>query len=89
LYRDSRGIIPNRVSIEKRPEIINKRKRVGDIEVDLMMGKNHKGALLVMTDRTTLKTQLELLQSKDSKTIAHKKTKRLKPYQSIIKNSYL
>jgi len=29
-----------RVSIENRPAIVQSRKRVGDIEVDLMMGKN-------------------------------------------------
>ena len=58
LRRDSRGIIPNRISIEKRPKIVAKRKRLGDFEVDLMMGKNHQGALLVMTDRATLHTRL-------------------------------
>lgn len=68
--KDSRGIIPNRVSIEKRPLVVNKRKRVGDIEVDLMMGKNHKGALLVMTDRATLHTRLKKVASKNSDQMA-------------------
>ncbi len=44
----------------------NKRKRAGDIEVDLMMGKNHKGVLLVLTDRATLYTRLKLLNTKES-----------------------
>lgn len=64
--KDSRGIIPNRVSIEHRPKIVDKRYRLGDIEVDLMMGKNHKGAVLVMTDRASLETKLSLLPGKDS-----------------------
>ena len=64
--KDSRGIIPNRVSIENRPAIVSKRKRAGDIEVDLMMGKNHKGALLVLTDRATLYTRLKLPRTKES-----------------------
>ncbi len=85
LRRDSRGIIPNRISIEQRSKIVERRKRVGDIEVDLMMGKNHKGALLVMTDRATLNTRLELMYNKDSKEIARKIKKRLKPYKGIIK----
>lgn len=63
---DSRGLIPNRVPIEQRPTIVSKRQRLGDIEVDLMMGKNHKGALLVMTDRSTLHTRLVKLDSKNS-----------------------
>ena len=66
---ESRGTIPNRISIEKRPKIVTKRKRVGDIEVDLMMGKNHQGALLVMTDRATLQTRLKKLKSKSSKEV--------------------
>jgi transposase, IS30 family len=48
--KDSRGIIHDRVPIDKRPEIVQKRIRPGDIEIDFMLGKNHKGALLVMTD---------------------------------------
>lgn len=66
---DSRGIILDRVPIAKRPAIVAQRKRLGDIEVDLMMGKNHKGALLVMTDRATLHTRLKKLTAKDSKQV--------------------
>ncbi len=63
-HHDSRGKIPNRVSIDKRPKIVNKRKRIGDLEIDLMVGKNHKAGLLVITDRATLKTTLEKIESK-------------------------
>lgn len=68
--KDSRGIILNRVSIEKRPPIVNKRERLGDIEVDLMMGKNHKGALLVMTDRASLYTIIRKMESKNADQMA-------------------
>lgn len=64
-YKDSRGLIPNRVSIEKRPKIVDKRKRFGDLEADLIMGKGHKSALLVTTDRATLKTTIDYLKGKD------------------------
>jgi len=40
LRRDSRGVITGRVSIENRPAIVQSSKRIGDNEVDLMMGKN-------------------------------------------------
>lgn len=45
-YIDSRGLIPNRVSIENRSEIVDKRERFGDVEVDLIMGKDHKIILI-------------------------------------------
>ncbi|MDZ7689742.1 MAG: hypothetical protein U5K69_01055 [Balneolaceae bacterium] len=38
--------------------MVEQRDRLGDIEVDLMMGKAHKSALLVLTDRTTLLTKI-------------------------------
>jgi IS30 family transposase len=68
--KDRRGIIPNRVSIEQRPQIIDKRERLGDVEVDLMMGKNHKGSLLVITDRASLFTRIRKMESKKSNQIA-------------------
>lgn len=67
-----RGTIPNRIPIEKRPKIVEKRRRLGDTEIDLMVGKNHKGAVLVATDRATLHTRLVLLKSKESHHIARK-----------------
>ena len=60
------GVIPNRVSIEKRPKAVDKRRRIGDLEVDLMVGKAHKGALLVITDRSTLLTHLNKLPGKEA-----------------------
>lgn len=68
--KDSRGIVHHRVSIEKRPRIVEKRLRPGDIEVDFMMGKNHKGALLVMTDRATLHTCLHKLKNRHSRAVS-------------------
>jgi len=61
-----RGIIHNRVSIEKRPKIVDKRKRIGDIEVDLMLGRNRKGALLVALDRASLLIKLRCLKTKQT-----------------------
>jgi IS30 family transposase len=72
----NRGCIPHRVSIEQRPAVVNKKQRLGDFEIDLMMGKNHRPGLLVMMDRTTLKTYLAKINTKASlmiaKTIIHK-----------------
>ena len=77
-YKDSRGLIPNRVSIEKRPKIVDKRKRIGDIEVDLIIGKNHKSGVLVTLDRATLVTTINKIKSKDSKGIKKILLKRFK-----------
>jgi IS30 family transposase len=80
--KDSRGIIHNRVSIDKRPKVVKQRKRPGDIEVDFMMGKDHKGALLVITDRTTLHTRLHKLENGNSNTVSKTMIK------SLLKSKY-
>ena len=49
--KDYRGQIRNRVSIESRPEIVAERSRFGDWEGDLIMAKNHKGAILTPVER--------------------------------------
>ena len=49
--KDKRGLILFRTSIEKRPQIINERRRIGDVEADLVLGKDHQPGLLVVTDR--------------------------------------
>lgn len=68
--KDSRGVIPNRIPIDRRPAIVNRRQRPGDLEADFMMGKGHKGALLVLTDRATLHTRLCKLPSRHSSTVS-------------------
>ena len=68
--KDSRSIVHDRVPIDKRPKVVKQRKRPGDIEVDFMMGKNHKGAILVITDRATLHTKLHKLENRNSNTVS-------------------
>ena len=80
--KDNRGAIMQRTSIEYRPEVVAQRKRIGDIEVDLMMGSNHKSALLVMTDRATLVTMLEKVESKQAEHIYRKMRKRLSNFNN-------
>jgi len=45
--------IPNRVSIEARPAIAEKRERVGDWEADTVVSRKSKAALQVLGDRTS------------------------------------
>jgi IS30 family transposase len=85
-YKDSRGLITNRVSIEKRPKIVEKRERFGDFEGDLVMGRNHKSALIVTIDRSILKITINKITSKDPKKLATIISRRLKkmPYLKTI-----
>ena len=76
-YKDSRGLIPNRVPNDKRLKIVAKRKRFGDFEADLIIGKGNGSALLVMTDRASLLTTLHKLTGRDSRQVKRKIIERL------------
>lgn len=80
--KDKRGAIKDRVDISHRPDVVNDRKRIGDIEVDLMMGSEHKSALLVMTDRATLVTMIEKLAGKEAQEVYEKMAIRLTKFSS-------
>jgi IS30 family transposase len=56
--RDMRGTIKNRVGIEKRPNIVERKIRIGDWEGDTVVGRNHQGALVTLVDR---KSKLTLI----------------------------
>jgi len=48
---DSRGQIPQRVTIEGRPDVVNRRARFGDWEGDTVVGRQHRGGLVTLVER--------------------------------------
>ncbi len=48
---DRRGRLKNRVSIDERPVIVDARQRLGDWEVDTIIGKGHRQAIVSLTER--------------------------------------
>lgn len=49
--RAKRVIIPNRVGIEHRPAIVDKKRRFGDWEADTVLGKHGTGAIVSLVER--------------------------------------
>ncbi|MCW4009701.1 MAG: IS30 family transposase [Candidatus Bathyarchaeota archaeon] len=62
---DRRGNLPNRVSIDQRPEVVDQRTRFGDWEVDTILGKGRRHAIVTLTER---KSRLALLRKVDRRT---------------------
>ncbi|MCP4080071.1 MAG: IS30 family transposase [Gammaproteobacteria bacterium] len=50
---DRRGQIKGRVSIDERPNIVNKRSRIGDWEADTVIGKQGGAVLVTLVERKT------------------------------------
>lgn len=82
---DYRGEIPDRVSIEKRGRKANKRKRVGHLERDLVIGKNHRGALLTIVDRKSRLTLSARVKGKTAKEVHTATVAVLKPIRNALK----
>lgn len=49
--KSRRGVIKDQVRIDKRPKVINERRRKGDFEGDTVIGKSHKGVVATLVDR--------------------------------------
>ncbi|GAB4278672.1 MAG: IS30 family transposase [Marinilabiliales bacterium] len=82
--KDTRGIIKDRIGIEQRPAIVEQKKRIGDLEIDTIIGKNHKGALLTINDRVSSKVWIAKLNGKNAEELAQKAIEVLKPIKELI-----
>ena len=79
-----KGNILDRVSIEERPNIVNERVRLGDYEIDLIVGRKNKGAILSVIDRVSRCCILEKLNSKSSTEVSVQVIKLLQSSSSPI-----
>lgn len=61
-----RGQIPNRTSIEQRPQIVARKGRFGDWEADTIIGARHKGGILSVVERKSKLVRLRKLTTKSA-----------------------
>jgi IS30 family transposase len=80
-----RGYIKDRVDISERPKIVEKKKRFGDFEADLIEGtKKGKAVLLTLVDRKTQFLLVEKCANKAASEVSKAMIKSLKPYKGRI-----
>jgi len=82
--KDSRGIIANRRSIDDRPEVVDGRERFGDWEVDLVIGKGHKGALVTINERQVGYALVRKVKGKSSEEVSKAIVEALMPYKDFV-----
>ena len=78
--KDKRGQIRNRVSIDDRPLIVSEKIRLGDWEIDTVIGKNHQGALVTIVDRVSKFTLIKKVASKHADVVTEATITLLQPY---------
>ncbi len=82
--KSTRGQIKNRVSIDDRPAIVDEKSRVGDWEIDTMIGKGHSGGLVTIVERATKYTVSQPVDVKTAAAVTKATIALLKPMQDAV-----
>jgi len=84
---EEKSTIKDRISIDKRPEKANKREEFGHFEMDLIIGKNHQGAILTITERVSkFFICCFLPEGKKAESTAKAVIEMLLPYKNFVKS---
>jgi len=81
---ERRGQIKNRISIEKRPAIVDLRSRIGDWEADTVIGKQGHSVLVTLVERKTRFTVAIKAVNKTARAVTDAICDYLKPYQERV-----
>ena len=84
-----RGIIPNRILINKRSKIVEDKARIGDWEADTIIGKNHQGALVTLVDRCSKITLLAFVRKRTAAAVTQAIINRLKQIPASYRKKLL
>jgi IS30 family transposase len=82
LTQDNRGRIKGATSIEDRPSVVEERSRLGDWEMDLIIGRASGSVLLTMVDSKSRYTIIEKVSNKTADAVAMAIMVRLLPHRS-------
>jgi IS30 family transposase len=82
--KSTRGHIKNRVGIEDRPKVVEDRSRLGDWEIDTVIGKAHKGVLVTIVERATQKILCAQVANKTEDEVTKATIALLQPYKEHV-----
>jgi IS30 family transposase len=83
--RSTRGTIPNRVDIDKRPMIVDDRKRTGDWEGDTIIGSHDGGAVIAsMVERKSRYTVLAKSKNKTTAAVISSINQHMMPIAEMV-----
>ena len=79
-----RGCIPNRIDIDERPKIVEEKIRLGDVEIDLIVGTGQSGAIVSIVDRVSKLTLLKKVSGKTAEEVTEALLNRLEPIKDLL-----
>ena len=72
------------MDIDQRPKIVEQRSRVGDWEIDSIVGKGHRGAIISMVERNTRFTKIIKVNDRKAARVAASLVKQLRKFKSKV-----
>jgi IS30 family transposase len=85
-FKEYRGKIKDRVDITQRPDIINKRLRIGDWEVDSVIGCMNQSSIITLVERASRYTTIIKVNSKEAVAVAEAIVNRCKTNNLPVKS---
>lgn len=79
-----RASIRNRRMIDERPKIVDEKSRIGDWEIDTIIGKNQRQAILSIVERVSKFTILKKLENRTSEVTKIALTNALAEYENQV-----
>jgi IS30 family transposase len=80
-----RGCIPGRIDIEERPAIVERKERLGDLELDTIIGAKQQGAIVSIVDRASKLTHLKLLKNREASRVTQAIVDKVAVYKGQVK----
>lgn len=74
----------NKKDIDQRPAIVEKRERFGDLEIDTVLGKGKKSALVTINDRATGMLKMGIVRQKSAELVTTKTIELLRPWKEKL-----
>ncbi len=82
--KTGRGCIPGRIDIDERPDIVEKKTRLGDWELDTIIGSGKSGAIVSMVERTSKLTKLAKVSQKTAFNVQEALVEKLSPVKDFV-----
>ena len=79
-----RGQLIDRVSIDERPSVVDARSRIGDWELDTIIGKNHQQAIVSLTERKSRFTLIKKVKRKTAQCVTDAIINLLTPFSGQV-----
>jgi len=81
--KQSKVRIKERVSISERPAIVDEKIRIGDFEIDTIIGKGKQGAITTIVDRVSAFVKISIPTSKRAEDIENETMRLMLPHKEI------